>query len=292
MKLTVMNLTVAKELTDDKDGATYDVPYTFSKKLMKIIVTPEVASAEEEAEGQVVDRTSKVIKYKLGIDLSDLTLSERALLFGRTVLNGVETSNINDESPNFCVMYKARKRNRRFKYYKFFKVAFVDPKEEGDGSPKPQSQGTTIEGDAIPRIYDGVPRRIADEDEPTYTASIGANWFTSGDIIVDVTAPTIASTTPANNATGVVAGSTFAWVFSEAILPDSVRISDFFLIKDSDGSVVVGALTQSADRKTITFTPSSNLAAATAYRAIATKNVKDLSGNTLASNDVRKFTTA
>ncbi|MFZ5634726.1 MAG: Ig-like domain-containing protein [Bacillota bacterium] len=42
----------------------------------------------------------------------------------------------------------------------------------------------------------------------------------------------------------------------------------------------------------VTFTPGANLSAATAYRAICTKDVSDLAGNRLAANSVTKFTTA
>lgn len=290
--IKIMNLVVSKELTDDINGATYDTPYVFSKAIYKAKITPVIESAQSEGDGQVVERSTKVVGYKIVFDLREFTQTERAFLAGRTIVNGIDSSSIDDEAPNFCVMFKAKKSNKKYKYYKYLKVQFSEPTEDLDGSVKTNYQVMSLEGDAIPRIYDGVPRRIADEDSPTYTASVGTGWFTSGDITVDVTAPTIASTTPANNATGIVVGSTFAWVFSEAILPDCIKDSNFYLIKDSDGSAVAGALSQSADKKTVTFTPTSNLTAATAYRAIVTKNAKDLSGNALAANDVRKFTTA
>ena len=108
----------------------------------------------------------------------------------------------------------------------------------------------------------------------------------------DTVAPTIASTVPAANATAIAVGASMNWTFSEAIQSALVTARHFGLVKDTDGSVVAGALSVSGDNKTVTFTPTANLTAATAYRPVVMPGVKDVSGNELAAMDVRKFTTA
>jgi hypothetical protein len=116
--------------------------------------------------------------------------------------------------------------------------------------------------------------------KPTYTPSTG-----------DVTAPTV-TVTPADNATGVVATANVVWLFSEAIQDATVTNANFFVMKASDGTEVTGTLTLSGDKKTVTFAHGTAFAAATAYIATATKDVKDVAGNSLAANNIVNFTTA
>lgn len=111
-----------------------------------------------------------------------------------------------------------------------------------------------------------------------------------GPLTIDTTPPTISSTTPASNATAVAVSSTFVWTFSEAVRADDVTNAAFYVFKDTDGSAVAGTVSVSSN--VVTFTPASNLTAATAYRAVAAKGVRDVAGNALVATDVRKFTTA
>jgi hypothetical protein len=111
------------------------------------------------------------------------------------------------------------------------------------------------------------------------------------EISTDTTAPTV-TVVPADAATGVAVGANIVWTFSEAISVSSVNAANFLVLKASDGTVVAGTLTHSVDKTTVTFDPSSNLSASTAYIAIANTNIVDLAGNHLAANSVVNFTTA
>lgn len=110
-------------------------------------------------------------------------------------------------------------------------------------------------------------------------------------ISTDITPPTV-TVTPADAASGIAVGANVVWLFSEAIIPSLVNTSNFFLIKASDGTLVPGTLSISADRLTVTFDPTANLTAATPYIAFATTNVKDVNGNALAAASITNFTTA
>jgi len=107
----------------------------------------------------------------------------------------------------------------------------------------------------------------------------------------DTTAPTV-TVVPDDAAVDVVVSVNVVWSFSEAIQSQLVTSANFFVMKASDGTLVPGALTISLDKETVTFNPTDNLTAATAYIAISTTNVKDLAGNALAVNSVTGFTTA
>jgi hypothetical protein len=111
--------------------------------------------------------------------------------------------------------------------------------------------------------------------------------FTTG-AAPDVTPPTVISTDPANNATGVAINKKIAATFSEAMDPTTITSTKFTLQQGTTS--VSGTVTYAGT--TAIFTPTSNLAATTTYTATITTGAKDLAGNALASNYVWSFTTA
>lgn len=106
----------------------------------------------------------------------------------------------------------------------------------------------------------------------------------------DAVAPTV-TVSPIDEATAVIVSANVVWTFDEAIRLNDVNGANFF-VTDDTGTEVAGALSLSVSNTVVTFDPTANLAALTAYTAIATKNVKDIAGNALASNSVTNFTTA
>lgn len=110
-------------------------------------------------------------------------------------------------------------------------------------------------------------------------------------LVVDSTPPTV-TVSPVDAAAAVAVSANIVWTFNEPIQPSAVNPANFFLIKASDGSNVPGSLSINAGRTVVTLDPTSNMTAATAYIATATKNVKDINGNALANNEVTNFTTA
>lgn len=109
--------------------------------------------------------------------------------------------------------------------------------------------------------------------------------FTSG-TTADTTAPTVTTTNPVNNATGVALNKTISVVFDEPLNPASVKSSSF---KVTDGaSAVAGTVIYAG--KQVSFKPTNNLAANTLYTATLTTGIKDLAGNALAATSW-EFTT-
>ena len=99
--------------------------------------------------------------------------------------------------------------------------------------------------------------------------------------------PTVTSTNPANNLTGVARNQGIGFTFSEAMNPSTINDTTFTLMQDT--TKVPGIVTYSGD--TAVFTPSVTLKAATIYTATITTGAKSLAGMGLASNSVWKFTT-
>lgn len=107
--------------------------------------------------------------------------------------------------------------------------------------------------------------------------------FTTG-AVPDTTPPTVTSTSPVNSDTGVAVNAVIIATFSEPMDATTVTPSTFTL-----NNGVTGTVTYSGT--TATFTPSNNLASSTTYMATITTCVKDVAGNTMASNYSWTFTT-
>ncbi len=102
-----------------------------------------------------------------------------------------------------------------------------------------------------------------------------------------VIAPTVTSTEPDNNVTGVPRNQDITFEFSEPMDPSTINSSTFLLTQGS--TAVSGTVTYSGT--TATFTPSDPLSAGTTYTATITTGAKSLTGNSLAANTVWSFTT-
>lgn len=286
-------LTLFKILTDVISGATtYDVPVAIGKKLIKIGVKNKSSAEPQYADDQAVDVYVEDGDITLDIDITDLTEDERALVMGQTMVAGVRTPNpATDERPYFCVSWKSKKRNLKYKYYKVLKVIFSEGDEDfatKEGPAKPQAD--KISGMGIQRLSDGLRKRIADADSATWVAGTGTGWFTSGDITPDMVAPTV-TVAPADAEANVVGTVNVVWTFSKAIQPALMTAANFFLLK-ADGTAALGVLSINSLNTIVTLDPTDAMTAAAAYVAVATMNVKDMSGNALAATSITNFTIA
>jgi len=282
-------LTISKLLTDPSGGtATYDTPYAFTKKLIKLGVKNKSSMEMQYADDQTVDIYSDDGDVEIEIENTDVTEDERALLLGQTMVAGVRTPSTTDVKPYFCVMWKSKKRNGAYKYYKVLKVQFKESDEDfATKAEKTAPQTDKISGTGIQRISDGLRKRIADADSATYIASTGSGWFTTGDITPDTTPPTV-TVVPADSAVAQLATVNVVWTFDKAIQPVYATGANFTLTK-ADGTAVAGAVTISTDNTVVTFNPTASLDASGVYIAFASANVKDMSGNALAANSVTNF---
>lgn len=100
-------------------------------------------------------------------------------------------------------------------------------------------------------------------------------------------APTVSSTTPANNATSVPRNNAISISFSTAMDPTTINSSTVIV---KQGSVVVpGTVTYAGTMAT--FTPTDPFLALTHYTVTVTTGAKTAAGHALAANSVTSFTT-
>lgn len=107
----------------------------------------------------------------------------------------------------------------------------------------------------------------------------------------DTTPPTISSTVPTANATGVSRTADITITFSESMKASTLNNNNIFIMKDSDSSVVEGTMTYNTAQTVVTFNPTNSLEATTSYTLYITDNVMDVAGNRLANHVGRFFQT-
>ena len=113
--------------------------------------------------------------------------------------------------------------------------------------------------------------------------------FTTGDGPgPDTGSPTVSFTNPADKATAVATGTNVSAAFSEAMDAATLTAATFTLAQGA--TPVPGAVTYQG--LSAIFTPTSALAASTAFTATITKGAKDPVGNALAADYVWTFTTS
>lgn len=112
-------------------------------------------------------------------------------------------------------------------------------------------------------------------------------WSYTTSPVPDLTPPTVTSTNPIDNATGVAGNIVIAINFSKVMDPLTITTSTFTLMQGT--TVVAGTVAYTG--KTATFILTNPLAKSTTYTAKLTTGAKDLAGNPLAANTVFSFTT-
>ena len=103
----------------------------------------------------------------------------------------------------------------------------------------------------------------------------------------DTTPPTVVSTSPAVNATGIAVNSNVKVTFSETMDSSSVNTNTFTVRKS--GSNVNGSISYGGTFAT--FLPMSSLSSFRGYTAMLTTGVKDSNGNPLQANYIWGFIT-
>ena len=136
---------------------------------------------------------------------------------------------------------------------------------------------------AINTIYTATITTGAKNTAGTPLASNYVWTFTTGAL----SAPTVISTDPVNNATGVVLNKVISATFSEAMNPLTINATTFTLMQ---GAIIVpGTVTYSGT--TAYFTPNTSLLPGTVYTATITTGARNMAGTALANSYMWTFTT-
>jgi hypothetical protein len=164
---------------------------------------------------------------------------------------------------------------------------------DDDACTSPNANGSQVTFNAVSGTTYRISIRGFAGSEGTFTLNLN---------LLDVTAPRVTSTTPANNAPSVARGTNVTATFSEAMKKNTINPTTFTLVrKNSDGTTtpVAATLTYKAGVMKAILDPDANLNAGSTYIAKITTGAKDLAGNRLdqdpatAGNQAKswKFTT-
>lgn len=260
-------------------GAGVDVPGISNMKVSSKFIEKELKGDES-----IIDAYSKLEKIEWSIEHGVVSLAALAIMIGGEVnLTGVTPNQkqtyslTEDDLPNYFKMEGktdyADVGDAHFVLYKC-KCSSLDYTLKGEDYAT-----ISASGKGIKTRYNGKIKDIEFNE-------------TAEDIVTsaDTTPPTV-TVSPSDGTNNAAVGANIAWTFSEAIKASCVTPSNFMVVKATDGTAVAGTLTRTSDT-VVTFDPTTDLGAATAYIAIATTNIQDLAGNALAANEITNFATA
>lgn len=113
--------------------------------------------------------------------------------------------------------------------------------------------------------------------------------FTTG-AVADAIAPTVLSTQPATDATGVAVNQAVNATFSEPLAPATIN-SVTFTLTGPGSLAIAGSITYDSASNIASFKPSASLAENTTYSATLTTGIEDRTGNALANSYTWSFAT-
>ena len=145
------------------------------------------------------------------------------------------------------------------------------------------AQGTLVQllQDNGDTIWSGKSVTAASKDLPVAEQQFQGNWVSIGADVIDTTAPTLASSSPADNGTNVAVNSNLVLKFDEAV---KAGAGSFVIKKTSDNSIVETIAATDAKvtiaYNTVTINPTANLDTGTSYYLEASNTaITDHAGN-------------
>jgi hypothetical protein len=159
----------------------------------------------------------------------------------------------------------------------------------------------TLDGGAATACASPTSYSALSEGAHTFTVAATASGQTdltpaSRGWTIDITAPTVLSTTPSDGAVNVAAGSTATATFSEAMAAATVTSTTFALADTTNGgSSVPASVAYNATSHVATLTPNAPLAAQHTFTATVkggAGGVTDAAGNAMSADVTWSFTTS
>ena len=146
--------------------------------------------------------------------------------------------------------------------------------------------GSSLPGNTVCNVT--IVNNVADLAGNTLVADY--TWsFTTGPA-PDTQAPTVSSTVPFNNATGVASNRIVTASFSEALNPATIDVSSFTVACPSS-TPITGSVNYITNGSIASFASNADLPASTLCTATITTAVQDVAGNSMVSPFVWTFTT-
>ena len=175
------NISIAKLLTDNAEGATYEKVEKLEKSITAKL-TPKTDSATVYADDKADEVMTKFNQIDIEIELNQLSMESRAKIFGSKIVNGILVEGSNDivAQPYFALVFKSKKSNGEYRYVCLYKGKFELASDEyTTQEDKIKSQTAKLKGTFIARDYDNNFRLMADSDGKDANKEDLEKWFTA-----------------------------------------------------------------------------------------------------------------
>lgn len=174
----VDSLVYAKLLKDDATGVDYSAVKEM-EGAVKIKTSKKVASEIMWSDNKKSEIAESDGEVEVEIELRSISLSTKADIEGYPeVKDGVLDERREGEKPYLAIGWRFLKANEKYRYVWLLKGKLSQEEEEGETKKdKPNFQTTKLKGSFIERDFDDRPKFTADADEPTFTKTVGDNWF-------------------------------------------------------------------------------------------------------------------
>nr|DAQ35956.1 MAG TPA: tail tube protein [Caudoviricetes sp.] len=180
----VRNLHYAIMKTDDKTGATYEVPVKVAG-VRTIDVKPSSGIDTLYGDDAPFDVADYLGDISVSVDAAQVPLNDLAALLGHTVNKGVMEYKSTDTPPYVALLFESVKSNGQKRFVKLLKGKFAEPEENFQGKDTSTHWNTVkLTGHFVVREYDSAWKRVADEDAADYESTTGDGWYNTVDSTV------------------------------------------------------------------------------------------------------------
>ena len=266
-KIGLSGLVLAKVLSDDENGITYDTPFRIPGAVVATI-NPNSSVDTDYADNGAFFAQNNRGNTELSLEMIDITPENEALMLGQRRVNGITIETDLDQSPYFAFGAKVllagsdENGDAVYEYLWYAKGKFSVP--ESGGETKRDSitfghKNLTAQFVKTQFIPDGQKSGTIGAkcrtDDPAVPASIITNWFEAP--VISVSQSTSAVTVTASTSDGKLVltgskGTSEEFTFAQA----TAKLGETIIVTDASGELVAGSIAfgGTATAPTITFT--------------------------------------
>lgn len=177
------DLYVAKVTKNDATTYTTEAPVRLCRAIMAKVV-PKINSDPIYSDDSIEDIVDNFVSYDVEFEGNELTPTMRALLFGHTVIKGMEIDNINDIANEVAFGYRSKKTDGKYEFVWLYAGKFEDVEDDSETTAdKVKTQTAKVKGTFYGRLKDGNVRVRVDEsallETDTEAATAITNWFST-----------------------------------------------------------------------------------------------------------------
>lgn len=175
------DLYVARVTKNDATTYTTDTPVKLCRAI-SAKVSPKVNSDPIYSEDAIEDIVDNFVSYDVEFEGNELTPTMRALLFGHTVIKGMEIDNIDDIANEVAFGYRSKKTDGKYEFVWLYAGKFEDVEDDSETTAdKIKTQTAKVKGTFYGRLKDGNTRVRVDEsvllETDTDAKTAIEDWF-------------------------------------------------------------------------------------------------------------------